>query len=238
MIDFYFFHIGNDNDLAQMMINSIKFTNKNSKIYQLTDKNTPQIDKVDDCYRFDGNKNNIMKFRMEAYSKTQLNKNRYSLFLDTDMLVLKKLNLSKYFKNSEVLLCKREINVHQIVNIDFNNMDMQEYNNKSVGEVWPYLGCLIGVKNSSSLIRMNQMYNNLEEKYKIWYGDQIILKTFVHQNYSKTSFVGELEYAHVPSDNKISKDTKIIHFKGNRLKPYMKICYEYFFKHLTKSTNL
>ena len=90
MIDFYFFHIGDETDLPYMMINSIRKTNKDSRIFQLTDKKTNQIKITDDCYRFDGNQNSIMKFRMEAYSQTTLNQGRFSIFLDTDMLVLRK----------------------------------------------------------------------------------------------------------------------------------------------------
>ena len=98
MIDFYFFHIGDETDLPYMMINSIRKTNKDSRIFQLTDKKTNKIQITDDCYRFDGNENSIMKFRMEAYSKTLLNQNRFSIFLDTDMLVLKEIKLNNLFK--------------------------------------------------------------------------------------------------------------------------------------------
>ena len=65
MIDFYFFHIGDETDLPYMMINSIRKTNKDSRIFQLTDKKTNQIKITDDCYRFDGNKNSLMKLRFE-----------------------------------------------------------------------------------------------------------------------------------------------------------------------------
>ena len=74
------------------------------------------------------------------------------------------------------------------------------------------------------------MYNNLEQKYKFWYGDQIVLKDFDLKNKTKTAFVYESEYAYLPLNNKISKQAKIVHFKGKKLKSYMKSCYRYFFE--------
>ena len=230
MNDFYFFHIGDDIDLPKMMVNSIRITNKNSRIFQLTDTTTKQIPITDGCYRFKGNSSSIMKFRMEAYAQTTLNKSRYSIFLDTDMLVLKEIKLNKLFEKSDLILCEREFNKNELVNIDFDNMKMKEYEGKLMGEAWPYLGCFIGVNNSKSLITMNQMYEELKKKYKRWYGDQIILKKFASENPSKTSFVAETEYAYIPLNNRISKEAKIIHFKGKRLKSYMKTCYKYFFE--------
>lgn len=230
MIDFYFFQIGDEAELAKMMISSIRQTNKSSRIYQLTDKKTKKIKTTDGCYRFDGNTNTIMKFRMEAYSKTILNKGRFSIFLDTDMLVLKEIKLNNLFEKSDLVLCKRELNATQLVNINFNDMNMEEYKGKMMFEAWPYLGCFIGVNNSENLIKMNQMYNELEQKYKLWYGDQIVLKKFALENPTKTSFVNETEYAYLPLNNRISKQAKIIHFKGKKLKSYMKTCYQYFFK--------
>ena len=42
-----------------------------------------------------------------------------------------------------------------------------------MGEVWPYLGCFLAIRNKNSIYRMNKIYNILDEKYKRWYGDQI-----------------------------------------------------------------
>ena len=42
------------------------------------------------------------------------------------------------------------------------------------GEVWPYLGYFLAIRNKNSIYRMNKIYNILDEKYKRWYGDQIV----------------------------------------------------------------
>lgn len=229
MLNFYFFHIGNDPILPDMMISSIRNTNTKSKVFQITDRFSTKLENVDDCFRFDGYTKNIMKFRMEAYSKVPLLDKSSALFLDTDMLVLKEIEEQDLFKNAEVVFCKREINFNALVNINYNNMNMTEYRNMTLGEAWPFLGCFIGVKDSKPFVEMNYMYNDLERKYKTWYGDQIVLKKYAENNLKKIRTVGEKDYAFVPYRNIISKNTKIAHFKGKDLKKFMKTCYEHFF---------
>ena len=230
MIDFYFFHVGNESEQPQMLVNSILKTNVNCKIYQLTDQFTPIVKNIDNCYRYDcENSKNIMKFRMEAYARTNLNKNRFSIFLDTDMLVLKKINLSQQFKNSDVVLCQREINAHHYVNLNYNDMDMKEYNGLTMGEVWPFLGCFIAVKDNINLLKMNEIYNELEDKYKYWYGDQTVLKKFALDHPSLISIVSEKEYSDLPLNSTINPNAKIVHFKGQH-KHLMKAVYKFFFE--------
>lgn len=230
MINFYFFHVGDDQFLPNMMINSIRKTNINSKIYQLTDRFSPEVKDVDKCYRFDGYIKNIMKLRMEAYSKVKSIENSYSIFVDTDMLVLQKINEAELFQNFNTIFCKREIGLGLNVNINFKNMNMVEYKNITLGDAWPYLGCFIALKNHSPLIEMNEIYNKLDKKYKIWYGDQIALKKFVNIHSKTISFVGENEYAYLPNGNQIPSKTKILHFKGEKLKKLMKKYYDFYFQ--------
>ena len=50
-----------------------------------------RIEQLDGCFRFNGNKENIMKFRMETYSSINIKRNENAVFLDTDMLVVREL---------------------------------------------------------------------------------------------------------------------------------------------------
>ena len=74
---------------------------------------------------------------------------------------------------------------------------------------------------------MNKMYNELEDKYKHWYGDQTVLKKFAFDNPSLISIVSEKEYADLPLNCTINQNAKILHFKG-QLKPLMKTFYKFF----------
>ena len=237
MLSFYFFHIGDDKDLPEMLAHSVKISNSGCKVYQISDYDSPEVSNVDQCFRFKGNISNIMKFRMETYSKINLEKNTPAIFLDTDMLVFKKLNEKQLFRNNDFVFCRREIDSQNDVNINYNNLNMVEYKNKKIGDVWPYLGCFFAIKNINPFIEMNKMYDHLDEKYKYWYGDQTVLKQYVINNKKKITFVGEKEYACAPdalfgSDGSdIKKNLKIIHFKGKKYKKLMFKSY----KHLVQN---
>ena len=91
-------------------------------------------------------------------------------------------------------------------------------------------------RNQNPIFRMNEMYNILDEKYKRWYGDQIVLKKFASRFPNKITFVGENEFACVPRalfDNKnksTSEDVYILHFKGKNYKNIMVKSYNYLLK--------
>lgn len=239
MLSFYFFHIGQDIFLPKMLVCSIKISNPLSKIYQITDNDSPEVEKIDGCIRFNGNKENIMKFRMETYASLDVKKNENAIFLDTDMLVVKKINEKSLFKQNDIVFCKRQFDYDSLVNIDYNNLNMLEFQNMKMGEAWPYLGCFLAIRNKNSISIMNEMYNILDEKYKRWYGDQIVLKKFASRFPKKITFVEENEYACVPgalfaNKNKpISKNVHILHFKGKKYKNIMVKSYNHLLRNKT-----
>ena len=177
-----------------------------------------------------------MKFRMETYASINIKKNENAVFLDTDMLVVKELKEKFLFKNKDIVFCQRQFDYENLVNVDYEDLNMLEFKNMKMGEAWPYLGCFLAVRNQNPIFRMNEMYNILDEKYKRWYGDQIVLKKFASKFPNKITFVGENEFACVPRalfDNKnksISKDVYILHFKGKKYKNIMFKSYNYLLK--------
>ena len=222
-MNIFFFHIGETIEIPKMMVDSIKRTNPGSKIYQITDNHTLIIDQVDECLRFKGNYKNIMKFRFEAYSKIVIDNNKENIFLDTDMLVLKKLDQNDIFKKHDTVFCKRQFNTNNLVNINLHNLNMTEYLNKTMLEAWPFMGCFIATKKKNLFIEMNEMYESLEEKYKFWYGDQIILKKYFEKYHHEIDLIGEYEYANLLSSYDARSNIKIMHFKGikkNQMKDF------------------
>lgn len=197
-----------------MMVDSIKKTNPQSKVIQVTDISSPEVDQIDDCLRFNLNISQLMKFRFEAYSRIKLEKNISNLFIDSDMLIMRPLKNLNILLKKDIILCKRQINIYAKVNTNLHNLNMTEYKNKTAIEAWPYLGCFIAMSNKNYFEEMNKMYNKLPEKYKFWYGDQIILKDYSDSHSELTSCVGELQYACLPTINS-QNDVNIFHFKGN-----------------------
>ena len=54
-MNIFFLHTGNEIEIANLMVRSIKITNPNFNLIQVTDKVSPEIELVDECLRFDGN---------------------------------------------------------------------------------------------------------------------------------------------------------------------------------------
>ena len=52
MLSFYFFHIGDDKDLPEMLVHSLKISNSGCKVYQISDYDSPEVSNVDKCFRF------------------------------------------------------------------------------------------------------------------------------------------------------------------------------------------
>ena len=238
MINFYFFHVGSDVSLPEMLVGSIKISNPKSKIYQITDNDSPEVEQLDGCFRFNGNKENIMKFRMETYASINLKKGENAIFLDTDMLVVRELKEKILFKEKDIVFCQRQFDYENLVNVDYEDLNMLEFKNMKMGQAWPYLGCFLAIRNENPIFRMNEIYNILDEKYKRWYGDQIVLKKFASRFSNKITFVGENEYACVPRalfDNKnksTSKNVYILHFKGKNYKNIMVKSYNYLLRNI------
>ena len=118
-----------------------------------------------------------MKFRFEAFSKINLDSKTSNLFIDEDMLIINKIEPNEIFNGYETTFCKRYFNTKSLVNIDFQNLNMTEYKNKTL--LWPFMGCFIATKNQNLYSDMDKMYEQLDEKYKFWYGDQIVLKNII-----------------------------------------------------------
>lgn len=223
-VDFAFFHVGEDLTLPTMLVDSIKKTNPYSKIIQLTDFITPQVNFSDEIQRFRGNKENIMYFRSETYLKANFKKP--TLFLDTDMLVIKEINENKIFSDKNYVFCERYYD--GIINPNYLKINKLE---KYTGQTWkqfcPYLGCLIGAKDKKIFKEIYNNYNKLDNEYKKWNGDQMALnETF--KKFKEIGLVSEQYYAYPIYKGEEFDKVFIIHFKGNK-KDKMKFYYDKFF---------
>ena len=230
-MNIFFLHIGNEIEVANLMVRSIKITNPNFNLIQVTDKVSPEIELVDECLRFDGNTKNIMKFRFEAFSKIDLDSKTSNIFIDEDMLIINKIEPDEIFNVYETTFCKRYFNTKSLVNIDFQNLNMTEYKNKTLLEAWPFMGCFIATKNQNLYSDMDKMYEQLDEKYKFWYGDQIVLKDYYKIFDQSINLVEEFKYANLDTNANSFQNIKIMHFKGNR-KTNMKNFYLNYFKNI------
>ena len=104
---FVFLHISKNakkKDLiSQTFIKSINTFYPDTEIIQISDNKTPKLDKVTRVFRFDGDVNKIMEFRIKANRELGLKKS--AIYLDSDMIITNKFNISKMLNLSKTIVC-------------------------------------------------------------------------------------------------------------------------------------
>jgi hypothetical protein len=221
-MNFVFYHSGYNKNLPNLLVQSILKTNPGSDITQVSDRNTKPIAGVTQFVQFDSDKitfNDLCKKRCEFYS--QLETQGPAAYIDTDMLVIKKLNPEDIFRNSDVVLCKRFWD-GTIYSTDTND-NLYTFRNKSLSEIWPYLGCFVACRDNSFWNSLYKIIQTLPKEKNDWFADQHALKIFADLN--NFSYVSEQQYGCLPDqvDNNIEQ-ASILHFKGSR-KKIMEQCY-------------
>ena len=220
---FVFFHISSDpateSSQPSLMVKSIRKHYPEENIIQVTDRNTDVVKGVSSAFRTEGNKEEIMAFRTNAFSELRLKEK--AIYLDTDMLILKKLNIENLFKENDVVLLKRDFMKDSLINVSFRGMDLSYLKGKTIGEVWPYIGCFGGTTSYKFWSHCSDYLNKLDKQSKYWFGDQDAIREIAKSNYFKVAEVGEKEFACPPKFIEKGNPPSIIHFKGHNNKLLM-----------------
>lgn len=212
-VDFAFFHVGEDFTLPKMLCESIRITNPNSNIIQLTDKKTPILrELVTKFLRVDGNKDNLMFLRSKAYQSYKID--QPTLFLDTDMLVIKEIDENKIFNDKNYIFLERFYD--GLINPQYLKMHkLEQFSGKTWKQFCPFLGCFIGAKDQIILKEIHKNYIKLDPHYRKWNGDQMALnETF--KKFNEIELANEKYYANPIKEDVNLDDIFILHFKGNK----------------------
>jgi len=193
-------------------LNSIRNYHPNSKIIQCTNLSTHIFSEVDEVVKYDFDTTKLMEARIKSYSK--LNISEPSIYLDTDMLIMRPIPFELFIDKAEVILLNRSFDKDVSLPVRFRGCNFEKHLKGTLNEIYPYIGCFIICKTGKFWETFNKYYNNLEDKYKFWFGDQEILKKIVLENKFKFAFLQESDFACPP--HHINKDIRpyIIHFKG------------------------
>jgi hypothetical protein len=220
-----FMHVGIDPNI-ELFVESLRAADPSSRIIQCSDKNTARIRGVTDMFRYDGDITNLMTFRLEIFSALAMQSPAF--YIDTDILMLRQESPRCLLRGNEVAVCKREYGSKDLININFKGLNLQEYRDKTFGEIYPYVACCTITENSNFWNIACKVLSGLDKKFHTWYGDQEAIRICIqNQNFSYKE-IPESVYGCLPENYSEQENPVFLHFKG----PSRKALMPKFFKNL------
>lgn len=225
MKNFVFLQVGDD-PIVEMMVHSINVTNPGSRIIQCSDSHTKKFSGVTDIFRLNSDPKNIMAYRIEAFERLGLSDP--AIYLDTDILVLRKLEVENLLNGADVAFCHRSFGRDSMINIKFNNMDLSEYENMTLGEVYPIIGCFTVTKSYHFWSECLTKIKSLDAKFHHWFGDQEAMRDIASGDKFSCNYLPESNIACLP-EYYSEHNPSCLHFKGSKRKNLMNKFYENLF---------
>ena len=220
---FVFFHVGVDISVPTMLVNSIRWANPGAKIVFCTDRGTPAIPDVDVRVEVSGDSSLMMTYRLAAFAACGVD--GPAMYLDTDMLMVRSVDPAALLGDAKkVAFCRRSFNTTAGFNGKFRNLDFSEYDQKPLGEVYPFLACCTVTRDTTVWQTMLEILLGLDSKFQSWYGDQEAMRLYVERSEDDSSKLGVSEVAFfpesvfgcLPEQSAYLANAAILHFKGHR----------------------
>ncbi len=208
-------------------ISSIKKNHPNANIIQCTDLHTPKVDGTNMIFREKIDQNKIMEARIFLYSKLDLN--TLSVFLDTDMLLVRKIPFELFAGKANIFLLKRSFDLKGTPPEVFRGQYYEKHANGTLGKLYPYIGCFVIVNKKNFWKDCYDIYKKYDNNYKFWFGDQKALNEIVNNSNYKFAFLNESDFACPPRYTIKNKPPYLIHFKGKNYKSLIKQYYHYMY---------
>ena len=209
-INFVFFHTG-DITYPQLLVKTINKFNPGSRIYFLTGEENDSIDGVYKTIRFSFDKNNLMEARLKGFESLQLMEP--AIYIDTDVLVVKKIPI-ELFQDHDIFLCSRSFGKNTLFNPKhLEKYNIEEYKNKTKGEVYPFIACFTYCKNFLFWKDCLSILNKLDKKFHFWYGDQECLRIINNLNTYDIGYLEESLVCTLPEFSKPGDNCYSVHFR-------------------------
>ncbi|MBK6743684.1 MAG: hypothetical protein IPG66_12200 [Hydrogenophilales bacterium] len=218
MMNFVFLHVGEDSR-PQLLVNSIRRHFPSACIIQCTDHITKAISGVDLVNRYNGDIGNLMTFRLAVFAGLEIE--GVSVYLDTDMLVLRSFQPADLLGKHDILLCERVFSRDAALNTSFKGMDLSEYQDKSLGDVYPILACFTITKSNEFWKECAAELKRLPTKFHYWYGDQEAMRNVASCRNYDLAYVPESMVACLPEFLPSYPQALLAHFKGPSRKNLM-----------------
>ena len=100
-------------------------------------------------------------------------------------------------------------------------MDLSEYQDMTLGDVYPYLACFTVTTSSIFWQETFNILKLLDQKFHYWYGDQEALKIIKMKNIFNIGVAKESIFACLPEYIDKNNLPNIVHFKGVARKKLM-----------------
>ena len=217
---YVFFHVGEDSWQPEILTRSILVADPSAEIIQVSTPATTTIRGVSRHIEFECSGLGLMSYRLDAFSKLDL---EYpAIYLDTDMILLEPVNPLSCLNDKDVAMCRRVFQRDYLFNTEMRGMKFPEYSGMTMDEVYPYLACATVTSSSREWTRLSELLKQKAPKFQTWYGDQEALKLYQSLHHDNVSHILEDVYACLPEKININHPPKIIHFKGPSRKAHMK----------------
>jgi hypothetical protein len=204
---FVFLFVGRTTELPTILVRSLRAANPDSRIIQCSDTDTPPSE-ADEVVRFSGDTTHLMTFRLRCFSELALDEP--AMYLDVDMVCLRRIEPQAVLGDFDVAVCKREYGLGTPALL--GKMDLSEYDGLTIGQVWPYIACCTVARSQfwadcyANLLR-------LDPKFHAWFGDQEAIRNVVATGKYRARYMMESIYAHIPYEKR-SSSPRLLHFKG------------------------
>jgi tetratricopeptide (TPR) repeat protein len=219
---FAFFHVGDDISQPQKMVKSLLRHNPDAFITMYTDCYTPDVMGITKRVESEVNREELCYHRVKAYAETPATLIVPVMYLDTDMLVQDKIVVKDLLpRYNEVTFLRREFQRDAIFNVEQRGLRFDEYEGKTIDEVYPYVGCTVVAEGVHVWKDLLAIYDALDPKFRKWYGDQEALRIYAKKYPERVSEIQESVYGCLPEHK--TDDAKILHFKGEARKKLFEV---------------
>ncbi|WFN59524.1 MULTISPECIES: hypothetical protein [unclassified Synechococcus] len=157
-----------------------------------------------------------MLARLQLHATYQGQQGRSTVFLDSDMLMVRPLPQIRLASN-EVLLCRRSLDRTSLFNPGFMGGLFAEYSGQTIDQVHPALACFTATPNISYWISLLSALSNIDRKFQLWYGDQEAMRRSLGNLQFSFKMIPEAIAACLPEAPQ-AREASILHFKGRRRK--------------------
>lgn len=215
---FVFLHVGSD-FRPGLLVRSIRRTLPSAEIVQCTNHMDSCVEGVDDVFILEDDVSNLMTYRLKAFSLLGLT--TPAIYLDTDILITRPFAIDQLLKDQDLAVCKRTFGSDALINTTFKGMDLSEYQNKTFGEVYPYLASFNITRTHSFWTACHEKLLNLDRKFHFWYGDQEAMREVIKTRRFTLTELAESQISCLPEYVNPANMPLAVHFKGPNRKHLM-----------------